>query len=255
MTSRLAKLCGPAALVVSLVSLVVAMSGVSLAGKHHSGGRAGALVRLNAHGKVPAGLIPKVKRAHNSDRVGGKSSGDLTAQCNELTVDMGSWCIMSAPYALTSDEVGKNDYFFATQKCADLGGYLPTAAQLIGAASRIKLASTINDNATTASIDEDPTDGTKDRREMSATLITTASGSRAAGSEGVSQGSRGDPRQGEPDPVPQPSNPSPDTLQYATVYDNGDHGGFAGGEPVGKPELFRCAFDKQQSQGATIIGP
>ena len=81
---------------------------------------------------------------------------------------------------------------------------------------------------------------------MSSTLITTAAGSRAAGSQGVSDGSRGDPRQGEPDPVPQPANPSPDTLQYVTVYDNGDKGGFAGSKPVAETENFRCAFDKQQ---------
>lgn len=255
MRTRLARLCGPAALAVSILALVASASGVTLAKKKHGHeSRAGTVVRLDGHGRIPVKLIPKVRRAKNSDRLGGKKKDALVAQCNEITVDMGSWCIMSAPYALTAEEVGKNDYFWASQKCAELGGYLPTAAQLIGAAPFVKLASTLTDNATTASIDEDPTDGTKDRREMSATLITTASGSRAAGSEGVSRGSRGDPRQGEPDPVPQPSNPSPDTLQYVTVYDNGERGGFAGGEPVGKAELFRCAFDKQQGSESAVIG-
>ena len=79
---------------------------------------------------------------------------------------------------------------------------------------------------------------------MSATLITTAAGSDAAGSEGVSVGSTGDPRQGEPNPTPFPANPQPETLQYVTVYDNGNAGGFAGSEPVSRPENFRCAFDK-----------
>ena len=37
---------------------------------------------------------------------------------------------MNAPYGVTNDEIGKNNYFFATQKCVELGGYLPTAAQL-----------------------------------------------------------------------------------------------------------------------------
>ena len=86
----------------------------------------------------------------------------------------------------------------------------------------------------------------KDRREMSATLTTTAAGSRAAGSQGVTDGSRGDPRAGEPDPVPQPANPAPETLQYVTVYDNKNQGGFAGSKPVGQAELFRCAFNKAQ---------
>jgi hypothetical protein len=48
---------------------------------------------------------------------------------------------------------------------------------------------------------------------VSTTLTTTASGARAAGSQGVSDISRG---------------------------------GFAGGKPVGQPENFRCAFNKAQ---------
>ena len=39
-----------------------------------------------------------------------------------------------------------------------------------------------------------------------------------------------------------PANPVPETLDYVTVYDNHNHGGFAGGEPVGKAETFRCAY-------------
>jgi hypothetical protein len=155
---------------------------------------------------------------------------------------------MAATVPVENDDVGKNDYFYATQKCVDLGGWLPTAAQLIGAAKRVKLSSTIDDNATNASIDESTGDGRKDQREMSATLITTAAGSSAAGSEGVTEGSKGDPRTGEPDPTPLPSNPSPDTLQYVTVYDNHDNGGFAGSQPVGDPQRFRCAFGRSLGQ-------
>ncbi len=89
---------------------------------------------------------------------------------------------------------------------------------------------------------------------MSATLVTVTAGSSAAGSQGVTEGSRGDPEQGEPDPVPLPANPSPETLQYVTVYDNRDKGGFAGSKPVGQPELFRCAFDKKQGEATEEVG-
>ena len=89
---------------------------------------------------------------------------------------------------------------------------------------------------------------------MSSTLVTTAAGSSAAGSQGVSEGSRGDPKQGEPDPVPLPANPSPETLQYVTVYDNDDRGGFGGSKPVSAPELFRCAFNKVQGRAAEEVG-
>ena len=78
----------------------------------------------------------------------------------------------------------------------------------------------------------DPSRGLKDEREMSSTLVTTEAGSAAAGFEGVSEGATGNPRQGQPNPMPLPANPVPESLQYVTVYDNGNKGGFAGSEPV-----------------------
>jgi hypothetical protein len=243
-----------------VLALGLSMTGVSDAVKRHvfpgasTKPRPYGILRLNKHRKFPAKAIPKVRAARRADRLGGKRLRDLTTDCAPNTIDFGTWCLMNAPYGLSNDEVGRNDYFFATQKCVDLGGYLPTAGQLIGAAPRVKLASTIGDSQLTASIDLDPTDGLKDRREMSSTLTTIAAGSSAAGSEGVSEGSKGDPKQGEPDPVPLPANPSPDTLQYVTVYDNGDKGGFGGSKPVSQTENFRCAFDKAQGRGAQEVG-
>jgi hypothetical protein len=190
------------------------------------------LLRLNKKKKFPASVLP----ARVYDR------------CSPETVKVGTVCMMTNPYPLVKEDIGRNDYFYATRKCAQLGGYLPTAAQLIGAAGRVKLAGRVDDNEVTASTDIDPTDGLKDRREMSASLTTIASGGRSAGSQGISDLSRGDPRAGEPDPSPLPADPSPETLHYVTVYDNGDHGGFAGGKPVGQPENFRCAFNFAQGR-------
>jgi len=254
------KLVAWAALVIAVLSFALSMTGVSDAVRRHvfpgasTKPRPYGVLRLNKHKKFPARAIPTVAHAKRADRIGGKRLRDLTTNCAPNTIDFGTWCLMNAPYGLSNDEVGKNDYFFAAQKCVDLGGYLPTAGQLIGAAPRVKLSSTINDSQLTASIDLDPTDGLKDRREMSSSLTTVAAGSSAAGSEGVTEGSKGDPKQGEPDPVPQPQNPRPDTLQYITVYDNGDKGGFAGSKPVSQPENFRCAFDKAQGRGSQEVG-
>jgi hypothetical protein len=258
--AKRSRLIAWAALAVAALSLAGSMTGVSEAVRKRvfpgasTKPRPYGILRLNKHKKFPARAIPKVRAARRADRIGGKRLKDLTTDCAPNTVDVGTWCLMNAPYGLSNEEVGKNDYFFATQKCVDLGGYLPTAGQLIGAAPRVKLASKITDSQLTASIDLDPSDGFKDRREMSSTLTTTAAGSSAAGSEGVSEGSKGDPKQGEPDPVPLPENPRPDTLQYITVYDNGDKGGFAGAKPVGQPENFRCAFDKAQGRGGQEVG-
>lgn len=246
----LVRYASPAALAISLIALVFSMTGDSDAGPRSPGAstkpRPFGLLKLNRRKQFPASAIPKVRSARRADRLGGQSVEDLTDNCGAITVDLGTFCIMAATVALTNEEVGKNNYFFASQRCVELGGYLPTAAQLIGAAPRIALASTIDDSELTASVDNDATDGRRDRREMSSTLITTQAGSSAAGSQGVTEGSRGDPKQGEPDPPPQPANPSPETLQYVTVYDNRNQGGFAGGRPVSQAELFRCAFNKRQ---------
>jgi hypothetical protein len=165
-------------------------------------------------------------------------------------VDLGTWCLESSVHPIPPKNIGKNDYVYATRACVKDGGWLPSAAQLIGAASRAKLQSTIDDNPTTSGVDEFQTavNGIKDKREMSGDLFTVTAGSDAAGSEGVTPGARGATALGEPDPTPMPANPVPDTLDYVTVYDNHNQGGFAGGEPVGAAENFRCAYAKG-SQG------
>jgi hypothetical protein len=228
------------ALVVALGALVFGGVGETLAKRVLPGPslkpRKFGVLRLNAKKKFPPSVLP----------------GKVYDKCSPETVKIGTVCMMTNPYPLERDEIGKNDYFFATRKCASLGGYLPTAAQLIGAASRVKLAGRVDENEVTASTDIDATDGLKDRREMSASLTTIASGGRAAGSQGVSDVSRGDPKTGEPDPAPLPADPSPETLHYVTVYDNEDHGGFAGGKPVGQPENFRCAFNFAQGKAGHL---
>jgi hypothetical protein len=165
-------------------------------------------------------------------------------------VDLGTWCLESSPYPVEPEDVGKVDYLFAAQTCVEAGGWLPSAAQLIGAAPRAKLESTIDDNPVTSATNEfpNPQYGIKDAREMSGDLFTTDVGARAAGSEGVTPGSKGDGNIGEPDPVPVPAEPVPETLDYVTVYDNHNHGGFAGGVAVGASQPFRCAYAKG-SQG------
>jgi hypothetical protein len=45
---------------------------------------------------------------------------------------------------------------------------------------------------------------------------------------------------------------SPETLQYVTVYDNKNKGGFAGSKPVGQAENFRCAFNKAQGSSGEL---
>jgi hypothetical protein len=240
------------AMVVALVALVLSTTGLADAARRavvsaFAGHRvstkpyAGGILVLGKNRKFPAAAIPTV---NDAARVDGKTAEELAGTCPPQTVDLGTWCLDTAPYPLTNAQAGKNNYIWASKACEAEGGWLPTAAQLVGAADRVKLESTIHDSQLTATVDLDPSRGLKDEREMSSTLVTTEAGSAAAGSEGVSEGATGNPRQGQANPVPLPANPLPESLQYVTVYDNGNLGGFAGSEPVAAAENFRCAFNK-----------
>jgi hypothetical protein len=240
------------ALVIALIALVFSTTGLADAARHavvsaiaghpvSAKPHAGGLLLLGRNRKFPAAAIPTVK---NATHIAGKTAEQLTGTCPPATVDLGSWCLDTAPYPVSNADAGKNNYVYASKACVGEGGWLPTAAQLLGAAARVKLESTIHDSQLTATIPLDPSRGLKDQREMSSTLVTTEAGSAAAGFEGVSEGSTGNPRQGQANPVPLPANPLPESLQYVTVYSNGTKGGFAGSEPVMDPENFRCAFNK-----------
>jgi hypothetical protein len=218
-------------------AVVSAVAGHPLSTKPHAGG----ILLLGKNRKFPASAIPTVK---NSSRIAGKTAAELTGTCPPASVDLGTWCLESAPFPLSNRQIGQSNYIFASKTCVAEGGWLPTAAQLLGAANRVRLESTIHDSPLTATVPLDPSRGLLDQREMSSTLVTTAAGSAAAGSEGVSEGATGNPRQGQANPTPLPANPLPQTLQYVTVYSNGQKGGFAGSEPVAQPENFRCAFNK-----------
>jgi hypothetical protein len=260
--SFISRHAGTAALAISILALVASTTGLADAARRAvvaaiAGHRVSSkpypngILVLGKNKKFAAAAIPTVR---NSQEVGGKKLAALEPSCPGTTVNIGTWCLMTSPYPLTNAQAGQNNYFWASQACVKLGGYLPTAAQLIGAAARVKLESTIHDSQLTATIQLDPSVGLHDQREMSSTLVTTAAGSDAAGSEGVSVGSTGDPRTGEPNPVPLPAVPAPSTLQYVTVYSNGTKGGFAGSEPVSQPESFRCAFNEKPGANSAENG-
>jgi hypothetical protein len=247
------RLLSGAALLVSLIALVFSMGGLaSSKGKAgHKGLHPHGVVRLNGKGKIPLAALPAIPRAKNATKLGGAARSALTARCPvSNAIDLGTWCLESTTFRIPPADAGKNNYLYAAQKCVKEGGWLPSAAQLIGAAPKASLKSTIDDDPATSATNEIPEAraGIKDEREMTGDLFTTTAGSRAAGSEGVTPGSKGTGNVDEPDPVPAPAEPMPETLDYVTVYDNHNIGGFAGGEPVGKAENFRCAYAKG-SQG------
>lgn len=217
-----------AALIVALVALISSLGGTAPARSEPIG---------LATGRATTKPKPKPKRKAKAK--------PAKLYCPVATaVDIGTWCIDMNSQPVPAAAAGTNNYFYAAQTCAKAGGWLPSAAQLIGAAPMIRLQSTVDDDPTTSAVEEfqNSKTGFKDKREMSSDLFTTTAGSDAAGSEGVTEGSQGSTAIGEPSPTPAPANPSPSTLDYVTVYDNHNQGGFAGGESVGTAESFRCAY-------------
>jgi hypothetical protein len=246
---------GRASLAISLLALVCSTTGLAEAARRavvatiaghtvSTKPRPGGVLLLGRNGKFPATAIPTVRSARAAHTLDGFTAAKLQGTCPPATVDLGSWCLDTSTYPLTNADAGKNNYIWASKACVAEGGWLPSATQLLGAAARVKLESTIDDSPLTATIPRDPSRGRTDQREMTSTLVTTEAGSEAAGSEGVTEGATGNPRQGQANPVPVPANPLPESLQYVTVYSNATKGGFAGSEPVAAPENFRCAFNK-----------
>ena len=244
---RLRTIAAGCLLVVTVTAVTLALTTVSQGSDNRPPStkpRPYGLLLLGAKGRFPVASIPKVSSARQADRLQNRTARQLEDSCSPITVDLGDYCLEASPHVVPPEDAGKADFLYATKACATSGGWLPSAAELLGAANRVKLAGTIDQDETTASVDIDPTDGFKDRREMSSSLVVIRGGSASAGSEGVTVGSRGNSGAGEPDPVPQPADPLPESLQYVTVYDNHDKGGFAGSEPVAKAEIFRCTYPK-----------
>lgn len=173
------------------------------------------VLRLGADKRFAAEVIPTVAKAKTTSRVGRLTEPRARATCGPDAIDLGTWC-------LDGTVRGTATYTVASRRCKGVGGALPTAAELIGAAPRVRLSSRIDDHPSMALIDA----AGHDQRELSADLFTTTTGAAAAGS---------------------PGNPTPAGLQAVTVYDNRNRGGFAGGVSVATAERFRCAFIKRQA--------
>jgi hypothetical protein len=252
------RILSAAALGVSLLALIFSMGGLAPANPSQNQGQKQATAEKQAAGKKRAAAKKQAanqqaaakKRAAASRQAIAKLNkriNGLKAQCPvSNAIDLGTWCLESTTYRVPAQDAGKNNYLYASQKCVEEGGWLPSAAQLVGAAPFASLKSTIDDSPASSAVSEfpEPANGIKDEREMTGDLFTIGAGSRSAGSEGVTVGSKGTGNLSEPNPVPIPAEPFPETLDYVTVYDNHNIGGFAGGEPVTKAENFRCAYAK-----------
>lgn len=113
------------------------------------------------------GKIRSASSADNAGKVDSKDASQLTAKCPSGTVDLGSACSESGARAAVSG-------YSATQSCTAAGGYLPGAAELVGA-----------DRANKISVSSG--EWSSDWADTTATLV---SGESIAGTANVSSGSQ-----------------------------------------------------------------
>ena len=93
------------------------------------------------------------------------SVSKVTANCPiSGAVDLGSWCLEASTFKVPATEIGQNNYIYAAQKCVKEGGWLPTAAQLIGAAPKAALKSTVDDDPGSSGASEFPEAEERDQR-------------------------------------------------------------------------------------------
>jgi uncharacterized protein (UPF0333 family) len=213
----LALVLGVLALLIAAVAVAFVATGTSVAGSKVSATtkpKPRKVLRLDAKKRFPAAAIPTVDRAKIALRIGRLRAQNAVLGCPSGAVDLGTWCMDRGVRGVAS-------YGLASRLCVREGGRLPTAGQLVGAAAKLRLSSRADDRPWKALVDPSG----RHLRELSSTVVTTTTGSAAAGSF---------------------KNAAPTTLQYVTVFDNGDAGGFAGGVAVGTPERFRCAYRKRQ---------
>ncbi|HEY8302994.1 MAG TPA: hypothetical protein VIG42_00250, partial [Solirubrobacteraceae bacterium] len=136
MRERISRHSGHAALAISLIALVGSTTGLAdaarkavvsaIAGHPISAQpRPNGLLLLGKNRKFPASAIPTVKDAKT---IAGKRLADIEPSCPPVTVDIGTWCLMTSPYPVTNAQAGQNNYFWASQACVKMGGFLPDAA-------------------------------------------------------------------------------------------------------------------------------
>lgn len=213
----LALVLGVLALLVAATAVTFVATGTSLAGtkvQATTKPQPRKVLRLDATARFPAAAIPTVDRAKVALRVGRLRAQDAVLACPSGAADLGTWCMDRGVRGVAS-------YGLASRLCVREGGRLPTAGQLVGAAAKLRLSGRADDRPSKALVDPSG----RHLRELSSSVVTTTTGSAAAGSF---------------------ANTAPATLQYVTVFDNGDLGGFAGGVAVGAAERFRCAYRKHQ---------
>jgi hypothetical protein len=213
----LALVLGVLALLIAAVAVTFVATGTSVAGskvRATTTPQPRKVLRLDAQKRFPAAAIPTVDRARVALRIGKLRAQDAVLGCPDGAADLGTWCMDRGARGVAS-------YGLASRICVRLGGKLPTAGQLVGAAATLRLSSRADDRPSKAIVDPSG----RHLRELSSTVVTTTAGSAASGSF---------------------TNSAPTTLQYVTVFDNGDLGGFAGGVSVGTAERFRCAYRERQ---------
>ena len=86
--------------------------------------RAGGILLLGQEQEIPRVGDPDGQQRHAARAA--RPREQLAGTCPPATVDLGTWCLDSAPYPLTNADAGKNNFIWASKACEAEGGWLPS---------------------------------------------------------------------------------------------------------------------------------
>ncbi len=153
------------AMVVALVALVFSTTGLADAARH------AVVSAIDGHPisataarrrRAAARQEQEVPRLGDPDGQGRRAGGTARPPKNSPAPARrppsiwvpGAWT--RRPIRSRTHEAGKNNFIWASKACEAEGGWLPTASELLGAAERVKLESTIHDTPITATVEPGP---------------------------------------------------------------------------------------------------
>ena len=220
-------------------AVVSAIAGHPVSAQPHAGG----ILLLGSNRKFPASAIPTVQRTPRASAA--RPPSELAGTCPPArsTSARGAWT--PRPSRSPRNSSARTTSSSPARACEKEGGWLPSASELLGAAERVKLESTIHDSQLTATINLDPTRGLKDEREMSSRWSRPKRARPRRASRASAKAPPATRARARPTRSPLPGQPA---ARIAAVRDRlqqrARRAASRARSPSTNPENFRCAFNK-----------
>ena len=243
-----------AAMVVALIALVFSTTGLADAARHavvaaiaghpiSSKPHAGGLLTLGQQREIPLRGDPHRGLAETPSASTAKrpSRSSPPARPTRSTSAPGAW--NRRPSRSPTRTLGKNNFIWASKKCEEEGGWLPSAAR--AARRRRAREARVDDPRLAADRHDQPRPEPRPQRRTRDELRRWSQPKRAPrrpASRGSAKAPRATPVRASPTRSRCPPTRCRNRCSTWTSTANGTKGGFAGSQPVNEPQNFRCAY-------------